>query len=238
MNKKILWAIIPARSGSVGLKNKNITSFLGKPLLTHSINFAKKLKFVDKVLLSTDSKKYKKIGIKYGAEVPFLRSKKASQSNSMEEDVLEDIKKKLNKKNSKIPDYVLWLRPTCPLRDIENYIVAYKKFKKLNKSVCIVSQTDPRIFIAKNKKLIPLIQNFKKKSMVRRQDCKPAYKIFYGEFFKFPKKYNQKFLGKQLYFVEQNDLCNVDIDTKKQMNIFQDIIESNKKKYEKFLHTS
>ena len=238
MNKKILWAIIPARSGSVGLKNKNITSFLGKPLLTHSINFAKKLKFVDKVLLSTDSKKYKKIGIKYGAEVPFLRSKKASQSNSMEEDVLEDIKKKLNKKNSKIPDYVLQLRPTCPLRDIENYIVAYKKFKKLNKSVCIVSQTDPRIFIAKNKKLIPLIQNFKKKSMVRRQDCKPAYKIFYGEFFKFPKKYNQKFLGKQLYFVEQNDLCNVDIDTKKQMNIFQDIIESNKKKYEKFLHTS
>lgn len=54
MNKKILWAIIPARSGSVGLKNKNITSFLGKPLLAHSINFAKKLKFVDKVLLSTD----------------------------------------------------------------------------------------------------------------------------------------------------------------------------------------
>ena len=62
MNKKILWAIIPARSGSVGLKNKNITSFLGKPLLAHSINFAKKLKFIDKILLSTDSKKYKKIG--------------------------------------------------------------------------------------------------------------------------------------------------------------------------------
>ena len=238
MNKKILWAIIPARSGSVGLKNKNITSFLGKPLLAHSINFAKKLKFIDKILLSTDSKKYKKIGLKYGAEVPFLRSKKVSQSNSMEEDVLEDIKKKLNEKKSKIPDYVLWLRPTCPLRNIENYIAAYKKFKKLNKSVCIVSQTDPRIFVAKNKKLIPLNLNFKKKSMVRRQDCKPAYKIFYGEFFKFPKKYNQKFLGNEIYFVEQDDLCNMDIDTKKQMNNFQEIIKSNKKKSAKFLHTS
>jgi CMP-N-acetylneuraminic acid synthetase len=238
MNKKILWAIIPARSGSVGLKNKNITPFLGKPLLAHSINFAKKLKFIDKVLLSTDSKKYKKIGIKYGAEVPFLRSKKASQSNSMEEDVLEDIKKKLNKKKSKPPDYVLWLRPTCPLRDIGNYIAAYKKFKRLKKSVCIVSQTDPRIFVTKDKKLIPLNLNFKKKSMVRRQDCKPAYKIFYGEFFKFPKKYNQKFLGKQVFFVEQNDLCNIDIDTKKQMSIYQQMIKSDKKNYARFLHTS
>ena len=74
--------------------------------------------------------------------------------------------------------------------------------------------------------------------MVRRQDCKPAYKIFYGEFFKFPKKYNQKFLGNEIYFVEQDDLCNMDIDTKKQMNNFQEIIKSNKKKYAKFLHTS
>lgn len=238
MNKDTLWAIIPARSGSIGLKNKNITSFLGKPLLAHSINFAKKLKFIDKILLSTDSKKYKEIGIKYGAEVPFLRSKKASQSNSMEEDVLEDIKKKLNKNKSKLPDHVLWLRPTCPLRDIENFKAGYKKFKKLKKSVCIVSQTDPRIFVEKNKKLIPLNSIFKKKSMVRRQECKPAYKIFYGEFFKFPKKYNQKFLGNQVFFVEQDDLCNIDIDTKKQINIYQEVIKSNKKKYARFLHTS
>jgi CMP-N,N'-diacetyllegionaminic acid synthase len=238
MKKKFLWAIIPARSGSVGFKKKNISPFLGKPLLAHTINFAKKLKFIDKILLSTDSKKYKKIGIKYGASVPFLRSKNSSQSNSMEEDVLEDLKKKLNKKKIKLPDYVLWLRPTCPLRDIKNYIAAYKKFKKFKKSVCIVSQTDPRIFIAKNKKLIPLNSIFKKKSMVRRQECKPAYKIFYGEFFKFPKRYDRKFLGNQVYFVEQDDLCNIDIDTKNQMNIYEKIIKSNKKKYAKFLHTS
>lgn len=238
MKKNTLWAIIPARSGSVGLKNKNITPFLGKPLLAHSINFAKKLKFVDKILLSTDSKKYKKIGLKYGAEVPFLRSKKAAQSNSMEEDVLEDIKNKLNEKKSKLPDYILWLRPTCPLRDIKNYLEAYKKFKNLKKSVCIVSQTDPRIFVAKNKKLIPLNFNFKKNSMVRRQDCKPAYKIFYGEFFKFPKKYNKKFLGNQIFFIEQNNLCNIDIDTQMQMNIYQKIIKTNKRKYARFLHTS
>lgn len=236
--KKKLWAIIPARSGSKGFKNKNIIKFLNKPLLVHSINFAKKLKFVDKVILSTDSKKYKKIGEKNGAEVPFLRSKKASSSHSMEEDVLEDLRKNLTKQKIIPPDYVLWLRPTCPLRNLKNYYEAYKKFIKSRKSVCIVSQTDPRVFISKKNILIPLNQNFKNKSMVRRQDCKPAYKIFFGEFFKFPKKYNKKFLGKQIYFVEQDDLCNIDIDTKKQMKLYEKIISLNKRQYEKFLHTN
>tara|TARA_B110000027_G_scaffold130143_1_gene152553 strand:- start:869 stop:1588 length:720 start_codon:yes stop_codon:yes gene_type:complete len=237
-NKPTIWAIIPARSGSIGLKNKNITSFLGKPLLAHSINFAKKLKFIDKIILSTDSKKYKKIGLKYGAEVPFLRSKKASQSNSMEEDVLEDLRKKLLKNKKKLPDHILWLRPTCPLRSIKFYNKAYQKFRKKKNSVCIVSQTDPRIFIVKNNRLIPLNKNFKNRSMVRRQDCEPAYKMFYGEFFKFPNKYNKIFLGKQIYFARQNSLCNIDIDTKKQMEVNEKIIKSNKEIYAEFLHKS
>jgi CMP-N-acetylneuraminic acid synthetase len=238
IKKHVLWAIIPARSGSKGLINKNITLFFKKPLLVHSINFAKKLKFVDKVILSTDSKKYKNIGLKSGAEVPFLRSKKTSKSDSMEEDVLEDIRIKLVKKKKTSPDYVVWLRPTCPLRDIKIYNKAYKKFRKIKKSVCIVSRTDPRIFFSKNRKLIPLNKNFKNKSMVRRQDCKPAFKMFYGEFFKFPKKYDKKFLGKDVYFVEQDILCNIDIDTKDQLQAYEKIIKFNKKLYAKFLHTS
>ena len=238
MKNKTIWAIIPARSGSKGLKHKNITLFLGKPLLTHSINFAKKLKFIDKIILSTDSIKYKNIGLKCGAEVPFLRSKKASQSNSMEEDVLDDLRKKLLKNKKELPDFVLWLRPTCPLRDIKLYNKAYQKFKNEEKSVCVVSRTDPRIFISKNDKLIPVNKNFKNKSMVRRQDCEPAFKMFYGEFFKFPKRYNKIFLGKQIYFIEQDDFCNIDIDTKKQMEINEKIIKSNKKIYAEFLHTS
>ena len=237
-NKNKIWAIIPARSGSKGMKNKNITLFLGKPLLVHSINFAKKLKFIDKIILSTDSKKYKKIGLMNGAEVPFLRSKKASQSNSMEEDVLEDIRIKLLKNKKSFPDYILWLRPTSPLRDIKIFNNAYLKFKKYNKSVCIVSRTDSRIFISKNSKLIPLNPNFKKKSMVRRQDCIPAFKIFHGEFFKFPIKYNRKFLGSTIYFEVQSALCNLDIDTKNDMKLFEKIIKLNKKKYGRFLHTN
>lgn len=229
--------IIPARKGSKGIKNKNITKFLNIPLLVHSINFAKKLNFVDKIFLSTDSPNYKLIGLKNGAEVPFLRSRKASKSRSMEEDVIEDIRKKLLKYKEKLPDYLLWLRPTCPLRSVKTYIKAYNKFVKIKKSVCIVSRTDPRIFRSKDGKLFPLNENFKNKSMVRRQDCKPAFKIFYGEFFKFPKKKEKKFLGNDIYFVEQNELCKIDIDTPNDLSTYEKIIKLNKKKYAKFLHT-
>ncbi len=232
------WAIIPARSGSKGIKNKNIIPFLGKPLLCHSINFAKKLDFIDRIFLSTDSEIYKKIGLRYGAEVPFLRSKGASKSESMEEHVLEDIRIKLLRRKEELPENILWLRPTNPLRDIKLFKKAFLRFKKYKKSVCIVSRTDPRIFTFKNKKLIPLHPSFKKKSMVRRQDCRPTFKIFHGEFFKFPNKFNKKFLGSTVYFEVQNDACSIDIDNLNQINIYQKLIKYNKKKYERFLHTS
>ena len=62
--KKLTYAIVPSRSGSKRFKNKNIYNFLNKPLFFHSINFAKKLSFVDKIIFSTDSEKYIKIAIK------------------------------------------------------------------------------------------------------------------------------------------------------------------------------
>ena len=68
-------AIIPARAGSKRIKNKNIKLFRGKPIIYYSINAAKKSKIFQKIIVSTDSEKIKKISEKYGAEVPFLRPK-------------------------------------------------------------------------------------------------------------------------------------------------------------------
>ncbi len=62
MKKFNIWAIIPARSGSKGLPNKNIKNLAGIPLIAHSINFAIKSGFFSKVLLSTDSTEYSQIG--------------------------------------------------------------------------------------------------------------------------------------------------------------------------------
>ena len=73
--------LIPARSGSKSLKNKNILKLKGIPLIAHSIKFARKIPNVKKVFVSTDSKRIKAISKKYNAEVPFLRPKKYSKDN-------------------------------------------------------------------------------------------------------------------------------------------------------------
>ena len=64
-------AIIPARSGSKRIKNKNIKLFNGHPIISWSIKEAIKSKIFDKVIVSTDSTKIAKISLKYGAEIPF-----------------------------------------------------------------------------------------------------------------------------------------------------------------------
>ena len=71
---KIL-AIIPARSGSKSIKDKNIRSIDGKPLIAHTIEHAKQSKLINRIIVSTDNKYYSEIAKSYGAEVPFLRPK-------------------------------------------------------------------------------------------------------------------------------------------------------------------
>ena len=69
-------SIIPVRSGSKRVKNKNIRKLIGLPLLAHTIKHSLYSKLIDRTIVSTDSNKYAKIAKKHGAEVPFLRPKK------------------------------------------------------------------------------------------------------------------------------------------------------------------
>ena len=75
-------AIIPARSGSKGLKNKNIRELNGKPLLAYSIEVAKASSLFDEIMVSTDSEKYAEISKSFGANVPFLRSESNSSNKA------------------------------------------------------------------------------------------------------------------------------------------------------------
>ena len=68
-------AIIPARSGSKRIKNKNIKLFFGKPIITYVIKLLIKSKIFDKIIVSTDSNKIAKICAKSGAEILFKRPK-------------------------------------------------------------------------------------------------------------------------------------------------------------------
>ncbi|WP_053406801.1 pseudaminic acid cytidylyltransferase [Persicobacter sp. CCB-QB2] len=69
-------AIIPARGGSKRIPRKNIREFLGKPIIAYSIEAALESELFDEVLVSTDDEEIADVARKYGASVPFLRSKK------------------------------------------------------------------------------------------------------------------------------------------------------------------
>lgn len=157
--KKKIIAIIPARKGSKSIKDKNIIPFKGKPLLYYSIEAALKSKLIDKVVVSTDSKKYKKIAIKYGAEVPFLRPKKYSSDKSLDIDFMTHAAKFFTQKFDQKSFFFVLLRPTTPLRDYKIVDLGIKKFlKNYNKydsmrSVSKFNQPPQKMFYIKKKTL-------------------------------------------------------------------------------------
>ena len=80
--KKNILGVTLARGGSKGIKNKNLTTINGKPLIYYTIKEAKKCKKITNYIVSTDSPKIKKVAEKYKAEVPFMRPKKFSRDKS------------------------------------------------------------------------------------------------------------------------------------------------------------
>ncbi len=110
-------AIIPARSGSKSIIDKNIKSLGKHPLLAYTIAAAKLSKTVNRVIVSTNSRKYANIAIKYGAEVPFIRPDKFSQDSSIDRDFLIHAMNWMNIEEGNIPEFWVHLRPTTPLRN-------------------------------------------------------------------------------------------------------------------------
>lgn len=123
-------AIIPARCGSKGLKDKNIKILHGKPLVAYSIECALQSQQFDKVFVSTDSQEYADIAVRYGAEVPFLRSKANASDTANSWDAVREVVKKLEVLNEHY-DEIMLLQATSPLRlpiDINNaFALFYEK---------------------------------------------------------------------------------------------------------------
>lgn len=113
-------AIIPARSGSKSVPHKNIRLINGKPMLSYSIEHAQKSKYINRIILSTDCEKYAKIGLEYGAEVPFLRPAEYATDNALDIDVFYHCLKYLKDNENYQADIVVQLRPTYPIRDIND----------------------------------------------------------------------------------------------------------------------
>jgi CMP-N,N'-diacetyllegionaminic acid synthase len=118
-------AIIPARSGSKGIKDKNIKLLNGKPLLAYSIDSAVESNMFTNIIVSTDSEDYAQISRKFGAEVPFLRSESISGDMANSWDAVKEVLFKY-KGQGIFFDTICLLQPTSPLRTADDIVNAYK----------------------------------------------------------------------------------------------------------------
>lgn len=121
--------IIPARSGSKRIKNKNIKLFQKKPIISIVIKKLKKMKIFKDIYVSTDDIKIKKISEKSGAVVPFIRSKKLSNDKISSREVIVDMINFLEKKKVKF-DHILSVYPTSIFINKRLIHHAFKLFEK------------------------------------------------------------------------------------------------------------
>tara|TARA_B100001121_G_C18644943_1_gene601177 strand:- start:356 stop:1057 length:702 start_codon:yes stop_codon:yes gene_type:complete len=212
-NQKIL-AIIPARSGSKGLKNKNILKLNKKPLVKFTIDQAKKSKFIDKISVSTDSKIVNKIAKKEKIWCDKLRPKKISGDKSKLyhaiKFVIDNIKFK--------PDIIVELHPTHVFRStnlIDQAIKIFIKKKNIDSLISIleVKNTAHPDFIINVKK--NLIQYKKSPTEFNRNYLNKKYQssgiILISTLKSFLK--NKSMIGKNCYgFIIKNEIEKIDIN--------------------------
>lgn len=116
---KILGLIL-ARGGSVRIPRKNIRKLGKYPLIYYTIQAAKKSKYINRVIVSTDDKEIASIAKNYGAEVPFYRPKEISKEDSTELEAFEHALNWLKENEGYIPDLIVKLFPTTPFRTAES----------------------------------------------------------------------------------------------------------------------
>jgi len=210
---------IPARSGSLGIKNKNLKLLGKKKLITYTLEISNKLSNSNyRTFLSTDSIKIKRIGKTFGLKDEYLRPKKLSGSKANIIDAVFDGINYLKKKNENFT-HVLLLQPTSPFRtlqDVKKILNVFKK-KKLE-SICSISRSiNNPIYYVEQKKINKWTYYYKKnKKIFNRQQVNKNFFILDGSIYlssiKFLKKYMKFVVLNKTFLFKPNDRFNIDID--------------------------
>lgn len=165
--------IIPARGGSKRIPRKNIKPFLGKPIIAYSIETALKSKLFDTVMVSTDDQEISEVAQSYGAEVPFLRSEKASDDFATTINVVKEV---LNtfKTEEVTFDNVCIIYPTAPFVTVEKLKEGVRKLKESHAVIPVTEFSFPvwRGFKLKNEQIA---YHWPEHEKSRSQDLDPLY---------------------------------------------------------------
>lgn len=177
-NKRIL-AIIPARGGSKGLPGKNVKMLCGKPLIAWSIEAAKTSKYIDEIMVSTDSQEIADCAIKFNCPVPILRPTEFATDESPMIDVVKHAIDYYTTACHQQFDYVVLVEPTAPLRekdDIDNMIKKLIDLEDKFDSIISLGEIQEHPSIVKklnNDSMEPFCPELPRTA--RRQDNIPAY---------------------------------------------------------------
>lgn len=176
MNKNIL-VVIPARGGSKGLPGKNIKIFKDKPLIGHTIDFAKEFFDNDSICVSTDSYEIKEVAEEY-VPLNFMRPAELATDTSSSYDVLIHAINFYKQKDISF-EYILLLQPTTPYRSVEHLkeILEIKFETDLDMIVSVTETSANPYYNLFEEKENGLISKSKKSDFVRRQDCPKIYEI-------------------------------------------------------------
>tara|TARA_B110000971_G_C20002792_1_gene497665 strand:+ start:687 stop:1379 length:693 start_codon:yes stop_codon:yes gene_type:complete len=176
IKKKIL-ALVPARSGSKGIKNKNLKKINNLSLIGYTSNFIDKLKIIDKKILSTDGLKIIREGNKYNFDI-VKRPKQLSSDKISDFQVINHV---LEKKSIEINkyDYLIYLQPTSPIRKVNHLKSALKNVIKKNFhgswSISRIDKKNHPLKVLNIEKNILKLYNSKGKKIVARQQLPETY---------------------------------------------------------------
>lgn len=224
--------IITARSGSKGIKDKNIRMLAGKPLMAYTIENALKSRYIDEVMVSTDSDVYAEIAKTYGAKVPFMRSDRNSTDTAKSVDVVFEVLDGYEKIR-KYFDNVVILQPTSPLRTYKNIDEAFQLFYERNAdSVVSVCECEHSPLLCgtlpEDWNLFGFIKN---ENSIRRQDLGKYYRLngaIYLSKVKALRELNS-FYGRKSYAYIMAQRESVDIDTELDFEFAKMLIENGDK---------
>jgi CMP-N-acetylneuraminic acid synthetase len=225
-----VYALIPARSGSKGLPNKNVLEIDGHPLMAYSIAFARKVA-ADRILVSTDSEAYRAVALRYGAECPYLRGAKASSDTARQEDILADLAENLPRCSIPMPDLWMFLKPVNPFRSVAAVRDALDLLERRSDvdSVRIVSEADPRLHhVSASGFLEPYGAGWDPRlSKMPREEFPKVYQPYNLEVFRhrcFVER-GPLFMGERIVPIVQPKITGFDIDDRDTFDIVKALIE-------------
>jgi CMP-N,N'-diacetyllegionaminic acid synthase len=183
IKKNSFYTVVPARSGSKSVKDKNIKFLYGIPLIGYALSISKRIKRSQKTVFSSDSIKYLEIAKKYNPDILHLRSKKNSSDKATDKDFFQEIIKFLSEKNINIPEFFILIRANTPGRVLKELNDAIDKFFENKnsysslRSLSEMPETSYKTFEIRNNKLCCICSNSFKvdKANLPRQKYKKTY---------------------------------------------------------------